>query len=139
MFILKDGRAFFLEFLRNLTPQILLLSLAFLLGGKLDFAKFDFNNLTSTLAFFFFLLLFGLAAYVNISLYMEKFYPIKRFNRGVRLIGARSGVNKLNINLIYFRKNGLVFLEGMFVMLTIECTLAGVFVSAIATANKMST
>jgi hypothetical protein len=32
-----------LEFLRNLTPQILLLSVAFVLGSKLDITKFQFT------------------------------------------------------------------------------------------------
>ena len=38
-----ESRKEFLEFLRNLTPQILFLTLAFILGTKLDLSKLEFS------------------------------------------------------------------------------------------------
>ncbi len=52
MHIFEDGRKAFLEFLRNLTPQIVLLALAFAVGSRINFGEFDLGNVPTT-AFFF--------------------------------------------------------------------------------------
>lgn len=52
MHIFEEGRKAFLEFLRNLTPQIVLLALAFAVGSRINFSKFDLGNVPTTVFFF---------------------------------------------------------------------------------------
>jgi hypothetical protein len=52
MTILGEGRQAFLEFLRNLTPQVLLLVVALSTWVRLDFSTFDASNWRATSAFF---------------------------------------------------------------------------------------
>lgn len=70
--LLNDGRAHYLEFLRNLTPQIILFSVTLLLMVKLDFTRFDFNNKLPTALFLFLLGAFALAFYANATLFYER-------------------------------------------------------------------
>lgn len=70
--LLNGGRDHYLEFLRNLTPQILLLSGAVLLGARLDFTRFDFDNIIPTLVFFVVLGSFILAFWANASRFYER-------------------------------------------------------------------
>lgn len=138
MFILNKGRGAFLEFLRNLTPQILLLSLCFFMGSKLNFSQMDFNNSTPTFIFFVFLFLAILAGWVNASIFMERFIPIARVKRALGLIGKKKVAQKTRMKLFYLVRKKMVFFEGIIIILTVEFGLAGVLISAIATANKMS-
>lgn len=69
--LLNGGRKHFLEFLRNLTPQVILLSIAMLLGARLDFSRFDINNIGMTFLFFAMLFSFLLAFYANSTLLYE--------------------------------------------------------------------
>ncbi len=73
--IFTTGKPAFLEFLRNLTPQILLFSVAIVTSAKLDFTKFDITNFFSTLIFFFVLIVFMCAVWVNILLFLENSLP----------------------------------------------------------------
>lgn len=138
MFILKEGRSAFLEFLRNLTPQILLLSLCFFMGEKLNFSKIDFNNFPATFIFLFFLFLAILAGWANASIFMEKFVPLLRIRRAMGLIGKKDGRKRARMRVIYASQKKMVFLEGILIITIVEFGLAGVFISAIATANRMS-
>jgi hypothetical protein len=47
--IFSYARGPFLEFLRNLTPQIMLFSIAIVMSTKLDTNKFDLSNTRSRL------------------------------------------------------------------------------------------
>jgi len=57
MHVLDEGRKAFLEFLRNLTPQVALLSLAYFIGTRLDLHRIDLSNWAATLMFFALVLL----------------------------------------------------------------------------------
>jgi hypothetical protein len=73
---MKEGRAAYFGVLRNLTPQILMLSLAFFLGRKIDFYEI---RLVLRDAHFYILCFHDncrFAAYANATLFMEKFSPI---------------------------------------------------------------
>lgn len=50
--LLNQAQRPILEFLRNVTPQVLLASVALILWAQLDFGRFDFGNWLLTLAFF---------------------------------------------------------------------------------------
>jgi hypothetical protein len=72
---LRNARGPYLNFLRNLTPQILLASLAWVLYLKLNFTEIDLTNYWPTLCFFAFFTLFVCAAYSNISLFLSEVFP----------------------------------------------------------------
>ncbi|QNP59498.1 hypothetical protein [Paenacidovorax monticola] len=69
--ILKEGQRPLLEFLRNLTPQVLLATTALLLWVRLDFRRIDLSNLPSTVAFFFCVGLFCLAFLANLNQFVD--------------------------------------------------------------------
>jgi hypothetical protein len=54
----NDVHEAFLAFLRNLTPQILLLSVAIIESLELDINKFDFSNILNTLPFILVMVIF---------------------------------------------------------------------------------
>ncbi len=67
--LLNDGRAHYLEYLRNLTPQIIIFTILILMTTKLDFTRFDLNNWASTSLFYFLLGSFILAVYANCTIF----------------------------------------------------------------------
>jgi len=71
LYLLNCGRAFYLEFLRNLTPQIVLLTITFLYGKNLDFSRIDLSNFLPTFVWWVFLGAFMLAFYVNAAIFYE--------------------------------------------------------------------
>lgn len=68
-----DGRKAFLEFLRNLTPQILFLTLALIVGSRLDLTapKFDTEGVRNAIPFFMCLLIFFGAVIANMTMFIE--------------------------------------------------------------------
>ncbi|MGH8109973.1 MAG: hypothetical protein ACREO1_14795 [Arenimonas sp.] len=71
MHLLNTGRPAFLEFLRNLTPQTMLISLCLVLWHGLDFSEFDENNWQNTSAFFVIAFISILAFLANTLQFME--------------------------------------------------------------------
>lgn len=139
MYILKDGRAAYLEFLRNLTPQILMLSLAFFLGRKIDFTRFDWAYTTPTFIFYSFLLIAIFAAYANATLFMEKYSSRLQVRRGIqRIIKTQVGKKRWAMQLAYFRRKWIVLLEAMLLIISIELAIAGAFIVALTSASKMA-
>ncbi|SHN36114.1 hypothetical protein SAMN05192549_108135 [Duganella sacchari] len=139
MYIMKEGRAAYLEFLRNLTPQILMLSLAFFLGRKIDFTKFDWSYATPTFIFYAFMIIAVFAAYANATLFMEKFSPITDMRKVVsRIVKTRKGHLRWKMQLVYFKRRWLVLFEALLMVFAIEFGLAGAFVTAVTSASKMT-
>ena len=71
MHILNAGRGAFLEFLRNLTPQVLMLSLIFIWSRQFNFRELDIGNAWNTIVFFLFVAVFALAAIANSLHFMD--------------------------------------------------------------------
>lgn len=72
MFFFKDGRKALLEFLRNVTPQTLVISLTIVMGDKLDFTVWDWSNWEATV-FFYALVLTALLAFIaNLTLFIDQ-------------------------------------------------------------------
>jgi hypothetical protein len=69
-----NQRAAFLEFLRNLTPQILFLTVAFVTGSRLnlDVWQLDIQGIKNASPYFLSLATFIGAAVANVTLFMEK-------------------------------------------------------------------
>lgn len=71
MLIFKEGQRPLLEFLRNLTPQVLLGTTALLLWAHLDFSRIDLSNWLSTVAFYSSAALFCLAFLANMNQFLD--------------------------------------------------------------------
>lgn len=127
-----------LEFLRNLTPQILLLSIATILGLKLDLNKFDIGNFWGTLPFLLILATFFVALVANIITLIEKTIDSIAWvdEEGVRLQSQGiKGCKRLKVifqmlckqNKVFFVEISLVFLialAGYVVVITTSISTA---------------
>jgi hypothetical protein len=90
MHILNAGRGAFLEFLRNLTPFVLLFSVSLLLHNRLDFRRIDLSNWVLTLAFFSCALTACFSFYANLSSFLDNaFSAVPEMGRGIRLLKHR--------------------------------------------------
>jgi steroid 5-alpha reductase family enzyme len=82
IYILNGGRGPFLNFLRNLTPQLLLLTSSLLLAKSLDFTRFDWSNWSPTVAFFILLVGFLIAAWINSTDFLRDcLKPVEKWKR----------------------------------------------------------
>ncbi|WP_444923440.1 hypothetical protein ACJJH9_16805 [Microbulbifer sp. DLAB2-AF] len=71
MHILKGGRKDFLDFLRNMTPQIIIFSLIVISGQRLDFSEVTGEGVAITFMFWIFVGIFFLAFWANTSLLIK--------------------------------------------------------------------
>jgi ABC-type multidrug transport system permease subunit len=69
--IFTTGRAAFLEYLRNLTPQILIITAAIIFGSDLDINRFDLSNTKASLPFVLAMATFFAAAIANMLNFFE--------------------------------------------------------------------
>lgn len=94
MHIFEKGRPAFLEFLRNLTPQILLLSFALVAYSRIDIGRWDPSNWGPTLVFYSFAIAWLLALVASAIQFTEAFCTsFEPLN--VRAIKAERRVNSL--------------------------------------------
>lgn len=137
MYILDEGRAAFLDFLRNLTPQVLLLSLALVIGTKLDFDKVDVGNWLHTLTFLSIVITAVLAGCANTTLFISKFTPLQQLRHDAHFVGPRyPGSLKTFRAYVWSRKKDL--LELVFIVLLVELSIVAIFIHSICAASKMS-
>jgi len=85
--LLGDGRCHYLEFLRNLAAQILILAICWVMAKQMDFTEFDFSNTIPTVTFYILLALAAIAYYANASLLYESCF--KKTNRWIARVGIR--------------------------------------------------
>lgn len=132
-----EGKKAFLEFLRNLTPQILFLSLAFIWAMKLDLNKFNFSpeGFKNAAPLVMFLLVFFGAAIANIGLFIDtavkstpaldekvqeiKSKPIKPWQRTWHLVQSAWKYNKP------------AFFQILLVLIICETAMLVVFITAV--------
>jgi len=87
IYILNGGRGPFLNFLRNLTPQVLLLSSSLLLAKNLDFTHVDWANWQPTLGFYTLLVGFLIAAWINTTDFLNDcLKPFEKWKHRVGLL-----------------------------------------------------
>ena len=134
MYLLTDGRGPFLDFLRNLTPQALLLSLAFISGSKLDLSTFDLSNWAATFVFVMFLVMAVLAGFANASLFLGRFTPITHVRRVFNRLDPRRH-RGIRLKAWYAYRKKWVFLEATFILFSVEAGIAVVFFTAMKTAE----
>lgn len=138
---LRAARPHFLNFLRNLTPQVFLASMALITGSKLNFLKVDFENFGPTFAFFSFIFLFLYAAYANISTFFEELFPgLIPWARQQQKQLHGSGVPRFRIPLLFLRamykeKRLLELALALCAIYMLQVVLAGVVATSIASAT----
>lgn len=140
MHILGSGRAAFLEFLRNLTPMILLTSISLVTWVQLDFTRIDLSNWVLTAAFYICTVTALLAFYANVSAFMDNgFISPLDLTRAARRLRLR-GHSRLKIlggmAALTWRVKKAIFLEAFFGLLVIY---AGLFVGAMSAVNAAAT
>ena len=73
MHLLKNGRAAFLDYLRNLTPQALLFTMAVLASNRLEPTCCYWENTGQTALFLFFMLIGFAAVWASASVFIENY------------------------------------------------------------------
>lgn len=140
MQILTEGRSAFLEFLRNLTPQALILAFALKLGEPLTATCCYSENITQTALFIILFCAWVAAVWENSSLFVEKcLFSAPSINEEAKRL-KDSGLigNKHFYALLKYaiKKKPTIFLETFVVFLFVEAALTFVVVLAIDTASK---
>lgn len=142
----ESARLPFLNFARNLPSQILLASLAWLVGRKLDINHFDISNTLHTSIFVSFVILFLYAAYANASIFIEDLLP--DFSGWMReqetLIRERmseeTAAQRLHIPValakITVKNKKTELLIGVIVVWVIEIALSGAVVASLISASN---
>jgi len=141
MHIFKDGRAPFLEFLRNLTPQAVVLSFALIAGHRLQLSCCDPGNVKLTLLWVCFSLIWFVSVWANSSLFIEKYLvSVKRIDDEAKRLsnGGVKGFRNLRALLTFaWRHERLIFLEAVFVFAVVEFGLVVVSLSGISSATAI--
>ncbi len=133
----NHARGPFLEFLRNLTPQSLLLSIAFIMGSKFDFARFDFGNTVGMLPLILVIVTFLVAAIANIFMFIEgscrSISDIDSELKPLHLKGVEWQREALHL---LFKKKKSLFYEVLGAVLVVQVGYCVVFYSSIQAAIK---
>ena len=135
MHILGAGRSAFLEFLRNLTPAVLLTSLAVLLWARLDFRNIDYGNWVPTMAFFGCALTAALAFYANVSAFLDHaFSPAPGLDKAMRRLRKRGHPTRSLLSALValtWRRQRVVFFEVVLVLVVVYAGMFGATISAL--------
>jgi glucan phosphoethanolaminetransferase (alkaline phosphatase superfamily) len=127
MHILGAGRAAFLEFLRNLTPTVLIGSIALVLWARLDFTRFLWSNWASTLAFYVCTLTAAMSFFANVAAFLDHAMgPSFGFERAIRRLRLRGHGNRRllwALVLLTWRGKPIFFLELTVAMLVVYAAL----------------
>lgn len=139
--IFTSGKGPFLEFLRNLTPQILLFSIAIVLGTKLDLNRWDFSNTVGTLPFLFVMAVFFSAAIANMLNFLENSISsiewLDAESKALREQGIKRWKHLRMIASIFWKRGKLIFVEMIIAMLIVQVGFSVVFVSSIQAATNL--
>ncbi len=135
--ILNRGREPFLTYLRNITPQVLLIYAALMLSTKMDFGRLDLSNWVMTVECFILFGAFAAAFGINASNLLRSFSS--RFERWRRRVGAlldRNGItDRRRRNAVKLgegiKRLHVEFVEYMLVVILMQMVLAVVFFSAL--------
>ena len=141
MYILGKGKKPFLEFLRNLTPQILLLTIALLVGVKIDFTSFDFDNTIPTATFYIVLGVFLMSFYANSALLIEsclesiKWLP--RFELELKVKGVKGFQWVFAVCAQLWKRQKLFVIELTISILVVQVGMVAVLFSAITGSSSI--
>lgn len=136
--LFNEGRSCYLEYLRNLTPQVILFSLTLISARNLT-SSITFERKWETAISLVFLCGFVLSVYANVSMFYEKcFVRLRRWRRLTRLILRSKGLRGFSFmaaNLRAHLRNKMVeSIEVVLSMGLFQFALAGVVILSIHSA-----
>ena len=141
MHLFKGGRAPLLDFLRNLTPQAVLLSFVLVIGSKLEPTCCFPENASNTIIFLSFLAILLAAIWSNSSLFVENYLiSVKRIERASKLLkrlGVTGIINLWAILKYAWRFQRIVFVEVVVVFIVLEFGIVTVLISALNAATTL--
>lgn len=141
MYILREGRTAFLDFLRNLSPQVLLLTIAAISSHKLTFTCCYASNAKLTFLAICFYFVWGAAVWANTSLFIKNcLVPAKTFDDESRMLayaGVRGWRNTRAVLVFAWKNERSIFLEILIIAVVVEIALVMVMLTAIASANNL--
>ncbi len=139
--IFSYARSPFLEFLRNLTPQILLFSIAIIMGSKLDLTKFDLGNTWNTLPFIFVIGMFFAAAVANMFMFIEgscrSITDIDEVSKRLHSEGIKGVPHLKELGVLLFKRSRVLFIEVAVALLIVQIGFAVVVISSIQAASNL--
>jgi len=141
MHLFKESREPFLGFLRNLTPQALILSCALVAGYKIRPPYCCLENVMPIVIFFCLLILWFAATLANLLFFIESSYQLKRLNRASKLLVGLgiTGFGHFRALLSYsLRKQRMIFVEVPIAFIVVLFGLVVSMISAIGAATTLS-
>lgn len=137
-----EGSKHYLEFLRNLTPQILLFAFVLVVGSKLNFREVDLSNWLQTTLFYVLLVAFCFAAWGNCNQLFKGCYP--DMSKWARRISVKAvSTNRGPFARLWFlvaaaiKMRFLVVVELVFVVFLLQIVLAVTVVASISSATNL--
>lgn len=139
MYLTGRGRKPFLEFLRNLTPQAVMLSISLVAFLKLREFGVHFDNSTFARVFtgVFCFAMFAIAAYANASCLLEDAFKIEEIRKPEKLTVRQQFKSIADKVLKAWRSSRFLFVEIFVMTLVVEFGLIVVLYMAIVSALKM--
>jgi len=139
--IFSYARGPFLEFLRNLTPQILLLSIAIIMGTKLDLTKFDLSNTWNTMPFILVMGTFFAAVIANMFMFIEgscrSIEEIDEQSKRLHSEGIKGLAHLKELVVLLFKKSKVLFFEVTVALLIVQVGFLAVYISSIQAAINL--
>jgi hypothetical protein len=131
MILFKHGRKPFLDFLRNLTVQGLILALALVAGRNLDSSCCDPSTWKQTLLFSFLMGIFFAAwGASSLQFFHEYLDPVGRHKRAYELM--RAPRYKIRVLFAYtWKRNKSLFYESAVVFILLQMSLAVVMIHSV--------
>jgi len=127
-----NGRKPLLDFLRNLTPQILFLAFALIAGSKLDLTKFDpsYEGVKRTLLYAVFMFVFFASVLANLTTFLEESLAVysKKDSAPSNALDQTQGLRRIWALFVEVRKNHkLAVVRMILVMAVAEGAMCAVF------------
>lgn len=139
--IFTTGRVAFLEYLRNLTPQILIFSVAIILGSNLDTNRIDICNIKQSFPFIMAFGVFFAAAVANMTCFFENAaISIPWIDRASRrlLVKKIKGTKWFcAISKLIWKKKKIFFLEIGLAFVIVQVGFIVVLMTSINTATNL--
>jgi hypothetical protein len=141
MHILDKGRKEYLDFLRNLTPQAILLAVAVIAKMQTSWSCCDTENIGITVTATIFFLMFAASVYANTSIFLESFIKSKSNLGAYSKALKENGYSRLKytykIFIFTFRHEFYVFLEALVILTFYVFSLTLVILFAISSADSL--
>jgi hypothetical protein len=138
MHILGAGRAAFLEFLRNLTPMVLMATVAVFIGARLDFTRVDLSNWALTVAFFVCAATAAFSFLANLWAFLDNAFAPLRVERAIRLLryrGHHTSTLLVALPVLTWRARPIILFEAVVVLLIVYAAVLVATISAVSGAT----